>query len=219
MISPRHRHATGAAATTVLLLALLAGCASPPSAERSLTAMERAAPRSILVLPPLNRSLDVDASALTLATLAMPLGEKGYYVFPVHTVKTVLEGEGLYEPESVHALPASTLAAKFGADAVLYPTINRWDAQYLLVNTTVTVDFSYRIVGKDNTVLWTARSQKKFSPNTGSDNNLLGKIVSAAITRAAPDYMPLTRAASWDAMVNSPNAIPNGPLRGRADGR
>ncbi|ELU03472.1 hypothetical protein CAPTEDRAFT_214153, partial [Capitella teleta] len=57
----------------------------------------------------------------------VPLAEKGYYVFPVNTVKTVLEGE---DPVR--------LGNMFGADAILYVTINEWDAQYVVLSTTVT---------------------------------------------------------------------------------
>lgn len=57
----------------------------------------------------------------------MPLAE-GFYVFPVNTTKTVLEQEGFYEGEQIHQQPPEALARMFGADAVLYVTIKRWDA-------------------------------------------------------------------------------------------
>lgn len=46
-------------------------------------ALQQAAPRSILVLPPMNSSVDVNAPYSYLSTISTPLAEKGYYVFPV----------------------------------------------------------------------------------------------------------------------------------------
>ncbi|MGH6803061.1 MAG: GNA1162 family protein, partial [Methyloceanibacter sp.] len=103
--------------------------------KKDLSAFYAAPPRSILVVPTVNRSLDVDAPNYVLSTLPVPLAEKGYYVFPVNTAKFVLEQEGLYEGERIHQQPAAALARLFHADAVLYVTINRWDAQYVVLST------------------------------------------------------------------------------------
>ena len=123
----------------VALSFVFVGCATQKTDLRAFIA---AAPRSILVVPALNKSLDVDAPNYLLSTLTIPLAEKGFYVFPVNTTKVVLEQEGFYEGEQIHRQPPETLAKLFGADAVLYVTINRWDAQYALITTTVTVDWS-----------------------------------------------------------------------------
>ena len=113
-------------------------------------------------------------------------------------MKTVLEGEGLYDANLVHSPDPVQLGDMFDADAILYVTINEWDAQYIVVSTTVTVSFTYRILsGKTGEELWTASKTMKYTPdNTTSTGNpmadLLVMAVSAAITRAAPNYLPLT---------------------------
>ena len=137
-------------AITVLILT---GCVAAP-AKYDMTAFHAAAPRSILVVPIINTSLDVDAPNYVLSTLPVPLAEKGYYVFPVNTTKYVLEQEGLYEANRIQMQPTESLAKLFGADTVLYVQINRWDARYAIIATTVTVDFDYRLVNKDGTELW-----------------------------------------------------------------
>jgi hypothetical protein len=202
----------------ILALALLTGCVTPP-VKRDMSAFEAAAPHSILVVPTINRSLDVDAPNYMLATLPIPLAEMGYYVFPVNTTKYVLEQEGFYEGERIHQQPTPILAKLFGADAVLYVSINRWDAQYALITTTVTVEFDYRLVSKDGTELWKESKRMQYQPqnnnSTGSPlGDLLSAVVSAAITRAAPNYMPLARQANQQAFTSGPNAIPRGPYRG-----
>lgn len=198
----------------ILLAVLLTGCASNV-VKQDLSAFEAAKPRSILVVPAANKSVDVDAPAYLLTTLTVPLAEKGFYVFPVHTAKTVLEQEGLYEGEQIHQQSPAHLAQMFGADAILYVTINQWDAKYVVISTTVTVDFDYRLVSKDGTELWRANKRMQYSPqqqNTGHPlANLIAAAVSAAIERAKPNYMPLAQMANNDVFVLGPTAIPNGP--------
>jgi hypothetical protein len=193
----------------ILLLCALVGCAAPRRMKKDLNAFTAAAPRSILVVPVVNKSLDVDAANYVLSTLPIPLAEKGYYVFPVNTTKFVLEQEGYYEGDRVHQLPAEQLTKLFDADAVLYVTINRWDARYVIVSMRVTVEFDYRIVGRDGAELWKENVRVVYDPNSQNNQGLLGAIINAAIARAAPDYMPLARQAHGRAFLS----LPNGPYR------
>jgi hypothetical protein len=198
---------------TIMALAvmLLAGCAAQ-SVKQDMSAFQAAAPRSILVVPAVNKSLDVDAPNYVLSTLPVPLAEKGYYVFPVNTTKYVLEQEGMYEADRIHNQPTESLAKLFGADAVLYVTINRWDAQYSFIATTVTVDFDYRMVSKDGTEIWKEHIVMHYSPGN-NNSGLIGAIVSAAITRAAPNYIHLTQQANKQVFVLGQNALPDGPYK------
>jgi hypothetical protein len=198
------------------LVVVLTGCVSAP-VKKDLSAFIAAAPRSILVVPAINKSLDVDAPNYLLSTLTVPLAEKGFYVFPVNTAKFILEQEGFYEGEKIHQQPPETLANLFGADAVLYVTINRWDAKYAIIAATVTVEFDYRMVAKDGTEIWKATQAMQYSPQNSSTGNaiadLLVAAINAAVARAAPNYLPLTQQANQMVFVLGPNAIPNGPYR------
>jgi hypothetical protein len=203
-------------ALVLALAVLLTGCAIQ-QAKTDLTAFNAAKPRSILVVPAVNKSLDVDAPNYLLTTLTVPLAEKGYYVFPVHTAKTVLEQEGFFDGDQVQKQPPEVLAKLFGADAVLFVTINRWDAQYAVFATTVTVDFDYRLVYKDGTEIWKANKKMQYSPqqqNTGNPlANLIAAAVTAALERAKPNYLPLAQTANLQVLAVEPTAIPNGPYR------
>jgi len=199
-----------------LLAALLVtGCATP--AKTDLSAFHAAKPRSILVVPAVNKTLNVDAPNYLLTTLTVPLAEKGFYVFPVHTARTVLEQEGFYEGDAIHQQPPQALASLFGADAILYVTINRWDAQYALITTTVTVNFDYRLVSKDGTELWKANKQMQYAPQSQNAGHplatLLVAAVTAAMTRADPNYLPLAVMANEQVFNTDVTAIPAGPYR------
>jgi hypothetical protein len=195
----------------------LTGCVTQPT-KTDQSALLAAAPRSILVVPTVNQSLDVDAPNYVLAALPIPIAEKGYYVFPVNTTKFVLEQEGFYEAERIHQQPPETLAKLFGSDAVLYVAIKQWDAQFAVFATVVTVDFDYRLVSKDGVELWKESKRMQYQPQ--NNNNaaspmaaLVSAVINAAVARAAPNYMPLTQRANQEVFVLGPNALPDGPYR------
>jgi hypothetical protein len=189
--------------SVVLLAVLASGCATKEAYD--LGTFHSTQPKSILVVPPINRSTDVQATTSVLATLPYYLGEKGYYVFPVNTVKTLLEHEGYYEPAEIHAAPPEQLAGLFHADAILYVTVHEWTSKYVLLATTTEVDLGYKLVAADGTVLWKERQEATYSPNSNSGGGLAGLVVNAiaaAAERASPNYLPLTRRAHAMAIIS-----------------
>jgi len=206
----------------ILLLAIistffLSACVNQQPLKKDMSAFIAAAPRSILVVPMVNRSLDVDAPNYVLATMPIPIAEKGYYVFPVHTTKFVLEQEGYYEGEQIHNQPPTVLANLFDADAILYVTIHRWDAQYAFISTTVTVEFEYRMVARDGTEIWSEKKKMVYAPQNNSSGSpgaqLFTAIINAAVARARPSYIPLAQQANREVFLINPNTIPDGPYK------
>lgn len=194
---------------------VLAGCATTAPDESRLDAFHNAQPRSLLIVPVVNQSTDVQAPTSVLATLPFRLAEKGYYVYPVNTVKTLLEYEGLYEPAEIHNQPPEQMANLFKADAILYVTIHEWTSKYVLLSTTTEVDFEYRIVNADGAELWSARKRLQYSPQNNSSGNPLADLIAAAVTaaieRAAPNYLPLTRQAHQQVFSGYATGLPPGP--------
>ena len=199
------------------MVTLVAGCATTVSDR--LTNFHEARPTSILVVPPVNTSTDVQATTSVLATLPYYLAEKGFYVYPVNTVKTLLELEGFYEPAEIHALPPQELAELFQADTVLYITIHEWTAKYLVFSTVTEVELGYKLLAADGTVLWEERLDAQYSPNSsggGDFASLLISAIEAAAERASPNYIPLTRMVHSSALQTpagstSQRGIPLGP--------
>lgn len=193
-----------------LIVAVVAsGCATKGDTNR-LNAFHDVQPASILVVPPMNEVTDVQATTSVLATLPYFLGEKGFYVFPVNTVKTLLEFEGYYEPSEVHAAPPEQLAKLFKADAVLYVTIHEWTSKYIVFATSTEVDFGYKLVSADGELMWEERLESQYSPNSNSGGGVIGLVVntvSAAMERAAPNYIPLTRNVHGMALIGPIEAM------------
>ena len=193
------------------------GCATSPPA-RDYSRFRECDPYSIVVVPAVNRSVNVDAPDHFLSTISRPLAERGYYVFPVNMVKRTMEDGGLSDADLVHKADPVRVAELFNADTVLYVTIERWDAQYVVLSTQVTVEFTYVLnSGATGEELWRDTQQMVYSPSASSSGNLIADLISAAVTaavtKAAPNYVPLTQIANSIAVVTPGTGLPAGPYR------
>ncbi|MGK5023409.1 DUF799 domain-containing protein [Janthinobacterium sp. RB2R34] len=168
-----------------LLLApavLMVGCATkPPSYDY--TAFKAAKPRSIVVLPPLNNSPEVNAGNSVYAQVSYPLAEAGYYVLPVAVVGETFKQNGLTNAADIHGVDVKKLNEIFGADAGLYITIDKYGSTYNVINSVAVVAVSARLVDlKTGTLLWEGKASA--SNNEGGNNGgggLIGALVAAAI--------------------------------------
>jgi hypothetical protein len=149
------------------------------------------------------------------AIQSLPAAERGYYVFPVHMVKRILEDDGLSDANMVRAADTRVLAGLFDADAVLYVTIEQWNAKYLVLNTTVTVEFDYMLKdGKTGEEIWHNREIRQFSSDNGGGGGLAGLVaaaITAGITKAAPNYVPMSKQAHSQAITEANSGVPAGP--------
>lgn len=171
--------------------------------------------RSIVVLPPLNRTVDVLAPDHCLPLLTRPLVERGYYVFPVWTVKQILDEEGLSDAGLLHGADPRRIGALFGADAVLLPTLHHWEAKYAVLGTFTVVDVEFRLLSATTGAeLWKRRqriSRTTDVPHGGHPGAMLvAMLVGAALQKAAPD---LTGPAREAVRACLHTALPEGPRR------
>ena len=188
----------------VALCILLVGACAPKATPPDYSLFIEENPRSILVVPVLNSSPEVGAADYFLATVTVPLAERGYYVFPVNLVKELLADAGLADAGLVHTTDTVRLGKLFGADAVLYVTIMNWEAQYVVLTTTVIVGFEYELrSAKSGETLWKTAETMRYDPDVSSGGglaDLIVDVVEAAVTKAKPNYVPLARQANWMAI-------------------
>lgn len=187
----------------VSLIALGAGCAHQPY---DYSALKAADPHSILVIPPLNNTVEVNAPYIFLSSITSALGEKGYYVFPVALVDQFMKDNGLPTPAEMNAAPLDKLRDIFHADAVLYVSIDDWGQQYQVLNSVAVVSSTWRLVdAKTGLELWTGKAFAKQSSGDGG-GGLAGMLVSAVVTQIAgsiSDPTPnLSRMATYQAVNN-----------------
>ena len=181
---------------------LLGGCATQK--QQPQWAFDDDSIRSVLVLPVVSQSTQVGSDILMYSMSTFPIAEKGYYTYPVETVRMVLEHEGLYEPERVHQIEPAKLASMFDADAVLKINVNFWDAQYALVNTTIAVAADYELYRRDGTPLWSDSVRYQWRSDGGQASSDLGGLIAnmivAAAHRASPDFRPAASAVNSHAI-------------------
>jgi len=168
-----------------LLLApalLMVGCATKaPSYDY--TAFKAAKPRSIVVLPPLNNSPEVNAGNSVYAQVSYPLAEAGYYVLPVAVVGETFKQNGLTNAADIHGVDVRKLNEIFGADAGLYITISKYGSTYTVIDSVAVVSVTAKLVDlKTGTLLWEGAASA--SNNEGGNNGgggLIGALVAAAV--------------------------------------
>jgi hypothetical protein len=170
-------------AVCLLPALFVVGCATHKTAPYDYTAFKQSDPHSIVILPPLNNSPDVNATYSMYAQLTYPLAEAGYYVFPVALVDETFKQNGLSTATDIHAVSTDKLRDIFGADAALYVTISSYGSSYTVINSVVTVTASAKLVDlKTKAILWTGTaSANNNEGNNNSNGGLIGALVAAAV--------------------------------------
>jgi hypothetical protein len=167
-------------------------------------------PVSILVLPPINESTAADAKEYYSTTIAEPLTSSGYYIYPMEVTSDILKAEGIYDTELLLDTPPQKFKEFFGADAVLYIKILKWDTSYFVIggNVTVSVEFLLRSTetGED---LWKydGTIEVDTSGDSGGSAGLAGLLVNVlttAIKTATTDYVPIAKRANTIALLSIP---------------
>ncbi|MCL2044309.1 MAG: DUF799 domain-containing protein [Treponema sp.] len=143
-------------------------------------------PRSILVMPPVNLSVDIAAPVTFLATSTIPLAEAGYYVIPVALSAQMFIENGVTVAEEAHGIPYARLHEIFGADSALYITIIQYGAIYYVLGSAVTAQASAKLVDlRTGRELWSGRVDVTENPSSASNRGILGTLVGAVIDQIA----------------------------------
>jgi len=194
----------------ILIAPLLSACGpkmTTKSTEFPMMYEER--PASILILPPINESTAADAKEYYSTTIQEPLAYSGYYTFPYPITSEILKMEGIYDTELLVNLPLSKFKEYFGADAVLFTTIKKWDLCYIVIASTLTVSIDCDLKSTtSNQTLWkyTGTIVVDLSGGNGGGTlaGLVVKVVMAAVQTAVADYVPYARQANYRALSSMP---------------
>jgi hypothetical protein len=200
--------------TAFVSIFILSGCASVEPYNYS--ALQQAAPRSILVLPPMNSSVEVNAPYSYLSTISQPLAEKGYYVFPVSVIDTFLKENGLPTPAEMNGIALDKIDEIIGADAVLYVDIQDWGQKFEVLSSVAVVQGHIKLVSvKTGDILWDSVISAQYNSNNNSGGGLVGALVGAVVSHIAgeiSDNSPLVaRIANAEAFNSSKRGLLNGP--------
>lgn len=169
------------AAVTLLAAAALGGCVQVKPYDY--TALRARRPVSILVLPPLNKTIEVNGPYAFLSTVTLPLAEQGYYVYPVQVIDEYLKENGLPTAGEMHEVSLAKLHEIVGADAVLYLDLLQYGTKYAVLSSTTVVSASGKLVdAQTGQTLWEGTATVQQNPNNNS-GGLLGALLGAALNQ------------------------------------
>ena len=164
-------------------------------------------PLSVLVIPAINNSTAAEATDFFNVTITEPLSNVGYYTMPVEIVKDIFQKEGIVDSTMIKGLPTSIFKKNFGADAVLFVTINKWDKQYVVVAGNVSVSMDYVMLSTETSeVIWSYSATQTIDTTAESSGFIMLDILSTAITTATTDYVPIAKQVNYQAFT----ALPHG---------
>jgi hypothetical protein len=171
---------------------LLCSCATQQFTRASLyPKMYEEKPTSILIMPPINNTNHAEAKDYFYSSLSMPLTEKGYYVVSPFLASDLLKQESAYDSEMFINGSLAPFRNVFGADAVLFTTINRWEKQSGLSYIKVGIEYTLKST-KTGEVLFNRNGELEVNFSSGS-NSLLGMVVDMISTAAADKIIAARR--------------------------
>ncbi len=182
-----------------LLVAVFSSCGlmNQVTRESQYEAMYNDMPLTILVMPPINNTTNVEAKDLLYTSISRPLAEAGYYVISPLLAMDVLKAESAYDSEMFIDRPLGMFREYFGADAVVFSEIETWTKRgfgidtkirYLIKSTT-----SNEIIFDRSCDLYLDLQQRS------GGNSALSAIVDlavSAIATAATDHIVAARKAN-----------------------
>ena len=122
----------------ILTILVLSSCGVSNLTRSSLyPKMYEEKPVTLLVMPPINNTANVDAKELLYTSISRPLAEAGYYVIPPSLAMDVLRQESGYDAEMFIDRPLRQFHDFFGADAVVFSIIDSWAKQGIGINTKI----------------------------------------------------------------------------------
>ena len=165
----------------VLGLAFLGGCATkaPPY---DYTAFMKAKPATLLVMPPVNESPEVNATSGVWSHATRPLAEAGYYVLPVTLVDETFRQNGVITANDAQDIPLTKLREFFGADAAVYMKVKKYGTSYNVIASETRVEVEARIVDlRSGDLLWQGKAVATSAEQQQQSGNLVALLVTAVV--------------------------------------
>lgn len=123
----------------ILLTVAVSSCgvSNQLTRESQYATMYENMPVTILVMPPINNTSNVEAKDLLYTSISRPLAEAGYYVISPLLAMDVLKAESAYDAELFIDRPLTMFRDFFGADAVVFSEIDDWTKRGFGIDTKI----------------------------------------------------------------------------------
>ena len=184
----------------LLICSVLTSCGMLESVTREsqYAKMYEEKPITLLVMPPINNSANVEAKDLLYTSISRPLVEAGYYVFSPLLAMDILKAESAYDAENFFDASLTAFNDYFGADAVVFSVIDKWAKKGMGIQ----ADIRYVIKSAYTSEVLFDRSCDLYldlSVDTGSRGVLaaLVDLAASAINTAVTDHIVAARKANY----------------------
>ena len=179
-------------------MATSCGMLNTVTRESQYAKMYEEKPVTLLVMPPINNSANVEAKDLLYTSISRPLAEAGYYVISPLLAMDVLKAESAYDAEMFFDAPLSAFQKYFGADAVVFSVIDAWAKKGLGIQTKI----RYVIKSAHTNEILFDRScdlylDLSLNSNSKSALGALIDLAASAINTAATDHIIAARKANY----------------------
>lgn len=163
-------------------------------------------PLSVLLMPPINKSNNVDAKEYFHSTLYTPLANAGYYVVPPFMSMEILKKESAYDSELFLNSNLSKFRSVFGADMAVFTIINEWKKSKIGGKIYVEVQYIIKST-KTNETIYTRTGKVNYNTSVSAGSGLGGLLASAiltAVNTAATKYVNVARACNYYTLQDLP---------------
>lgn len=181
---------------TVLVVVVLSSCSVNQVAKsKAYSGMYANKPVSVLIMPPINKTTNVDAKEIFHSTMLIPLANAGYYVIPPFMSMEILKKESAWDAEMFLNAPLNKFNDVFGADMALFTVITRWNKT---IGATVDVEVEYIVKSTTtNEVLYQRKGSiiydSSVSVNGGGLVGALASVAASAISTAATKFVDVAK--------------------------
>ena len=191
-----------------ILIILFSSCSTTKTAKSTAyKGMYEEKPLIVLIMPPINRSTNVESKEFFHTTLNVPIANAGYYVVPPFLSMEILKRESAYDAELFLGENLDKFRDVFGADIALFTIIHKWDKN--TIGAKVKIDIEYILKSTiTNEVLYTRYGSIVYdaSVSSGVDGiyGALADIALSALNTAATKYVDLARVCNGYSLSDLP---------------
>lgn len=189
-----------AAAAVIGLGAVSCGPSARITRAEQYPKMYEARPVTLLVMPPINQTSNVEAKEYLYTSISRPLAEAGYYVISPMLAMDVLKAESAYDSELFVDAPLKKFQEFFGADAIVFSEIKTWTKQGFSIKTKIRYfiksAYTNEIIFDRTCDLTLDLSMNLAGSNSGFVGSLVN-LAASAINTAATDHIRGAREANY----------------------
>lgn len=173
-------------------MAVSCGSSSKYTRASQYPRMYETKPITLLVMPPINNTTNVDAKEALYTTISKPLIEAGYYVISPYLAFDALKAESAYDAEQFVNVPLTKFSNYFGCDAVVFSEINTWKKHLGSIQTDIRYFIRDAVTGE---TIFDRSCSLSLSFSGGGTGGWL-RIITDAIQTAVTDHVVAARKAN-----------------------